>query len=62
MIAIALPLRRLRWPRVGLWRRLARERRALAALDSRLLRDIGLTPDQVAVETRRPPWDAPAKR
>lgn len=32
------------------------QRRALAELDERLLRDIGLTPDDVAAELRKPFW------
>lgn len=38
------------------------ERRALAILDRRALADLGLSPDDVARETRRPPWDMPAAR
>lgn len=34
----------------------ARQRRALGALDRRLLRDVGLTPAQVAIEVRKPAW------
>jgi uncharacterized protein YjiS (DUF1127 family) len=34
-----------------------RERRALVRLDARLLRDIGLTPDQARIEATR--WTAP---
>ncbi len=51
--------------RSGVLRRLflglsvARERRALAALDAHLLRDIGLTRDAAAREAARDPWDAP---
>lgn len=37
----------------------ARQRRALAALDDHLLRDIGLTPAQASHEATRPGWDAP---
>jgi len=37
----------------------AAERRALAALDDHLLRDIGLTPGQASHEAARPGWDAP---
>lgn len=39
---------------------LARERRALARLDSHLLRDIGLTRDDATEEARRAAWDVPA--
>ena len=34
----------------------ARQRRALARLDDRLLRDVGLSPADVRQETHRPPW------
>ena len=50
----------------GLWRRLfdlaalAQSRRALARLDDRLLRDIGLTREDAEAELARPPWDAPS--
>jgi uncharacterized protein YjiS (DUF1127 family) len=38
-------------------------RRELGGLDGRLLRDIGLTPEEVRVEVRRLPWDhGPARR
>ena len=36
-----------------------RQRRALLALDARLLDDIGLTRAQALTETARAPWDAP---
>lgn len=39
------------------WTSLARERRALARLDDRLLRDIGLTRADVEAETSRRFWD-----
>jgi uncharacterized protein YjiS (DUF1127 family) len=52
-----------------LWRRLwtavlhhaetARSRRQLARLDDHLLRDIGLTRDQVEAEVALPAWDVP---
>lgn len=35
-----------------------RQRLALAALDARLLRDIGLTPDQARAEAAKPFWCA----
>jgi uncharacterized protein YjiS (DUF1127 family) len=38
---------------------LARSRRALARLDDRLLRDIGLTRADAEAEAERPRWDAP---
>jgi len=38
------------------WRQRARDRTALARLDSRMLRDIGLTPSDVMREINRPFW------
>ncbi|GAA6189124.1 DUF1127 domain-containing protein [Litorivita sp. NS0012-18] len=38
---------------------LHRQRRQLAALDSAALRDMGLTPADVAREARRSVWNAP---
>jgi uncharacterized protein YjiS (DUF1127 family) len=38
---------------------LHRQRRALLALDARLLDDIGLTRAQALTEAARSPWDAP---
>jgi uncharacterized protein YjiS (DUF1127 family) len=38
------------------WRELARQRRQLAELDDRLLRDIGLTRADVGAELRKPFW------
>ena len=38
------------------WRERARQRRALAQLDDRLLRDIGLDRVDLAREIVRPPW------
>lgn len=35
-----------------------RQRRALAKLDERMLRDIGLTRDQAQAEARKPFWKA----
>ncbi|PTQ75496.1 DUF1127 domain-containing protein [Celeribacter persicus] len=40
-------------------REIARQRRALAALDDALLDDIGLTREEVRAESQRPVWDAP---
>ncbi len=40
----------------ALWR----SRRALAALDSIQLEDVGITAAQAHVEAKRPLWDAPA--
>lgn len=34
-------------------------RRRLGELDARMLRDIGLTPEEAAAESERPFWDAP---
>jgi len=42
--------------RVLCWAETTRQRRALARLDDRLLRDIGLTRTDVEAELRRPPW------
>ena len=36
-----------------------RSRRALARLDARLLRDVGLTQDDARCEVQRPFWDVP---
>lgn len=33
-----------------------RQRRALARLDQRLLRDVGITPEQACIEAGKPPW------
>jgi uncharacterized protein YjiS (DUF1127 family) len=38
------------------WRRLARQRRALASLDDRALKDIGLSRSDIFVETTKPFW------
>lgn len=42
--------------------RVASERRKLADLDPTMLRDMGLTPDDVARESSRPFWDVPSRR
>lgn len=53
-------------PGRGLWHKIERaralhaQRRELARLDARRLRDIGLTDDEAGAEARRPFWDAPA--
>ena len=39
-----------------LWRRRIRERDQLAGLDARLLRDIGVTPNQADFECNKPFW------
>lgn len=41
------------------WHGLARQRRDLARLDARRLRDIGLSPEEANSESTRPFWDAP---
>jgi uncharacterized protein YjiS (DUF1127 family) len=41
---------------VALWRERARQRHALASLDARLLRDIGITPYDAAHECSKPFW------
>lgn len=38
------------------WSSRARQRRALEALDDALLRDVGLTRDEIERETRKPFW------
>lgn len=48
--------------RFARWGRLRAERNALANLDQRLLRDIGLDPAEAAHEADRPFWDEPAGR
>lgn len=52
-------LNRFRGLRLSRWRALARQRADLEQLDARLLRDIGVTPDDARHEARRLPWDAP---
>lgn len=42
---------------IVLWIETAKGRRALARLDARLLRDIGIDPYDAAREARRPFWD-----
>lgn len=41
------------------WAEIARQRRALARLDGRLLRDVGLDRTDAAREAARVRWDAP---
>ena len=53
----AVWLRRL-WASLSSWQARATQRRALAALDHRLLRDVGLTRDQAAAESKKPFWRA----
>ena len=38
------------------WTARRRQRRALAALDARLLRDVGLSAEDAAEESRKPFW------
>ena len=42
---------------IEVWRETARQRRALSRLDDRMLRDVGLTREQVMRELGRPFWD-----
>lgn len=44
---------------VRAWIGVARQRRALALMDARLLRDIGLTREAAMREAGRPFWDLP---
>jgi uncharacterized protein YjiS (DUF1127 family) len=44
------------------WMEVARERRALARLTDRELRDIGLDPERARIEAGRPFWDLPSGR
>ncbi|MFV0473989.1 MAG: DUF1127 domain-containing protein [Pikeienuella sp.] len=48
--------------RLGLWRRVARERRRLAEMPAEMLKDIGLTPGEAAREANRPFWDIGRRR
>lgn len=43
------------------WREVARERRQLAQLDGRMLKDLGLTRADVEREAGRPFWDVPVR-
>lgn len=47
---------------LGAWIRVARERRQLAGLSDRELRDLGLDPEMAAREAARPFWDLPQGR
>ena len=40
------------------WRERDRQRRALAQLDARMLTDVGLSRAEVAIELRKPFWQA----
>lgn len=42
--------------RIVRWRRLVYERRLLASLDDRMLRDIGVTRSDAQAESRKPFW------
>ena len=42
--------------RLAEWRRRSRSRRALAALDARLLKDVGLSEAEARLEAARPFW------
>mgnify|MGYP006295530639 FL=1 len=48
--------------RLSCWRKIRAERRALARLDARLLRDVGLDRGAAAAEAARPFWSEPANR
>jgi uncharacterized protein YjiS (DUF1127 family) len=59
--AMAMPLRHSSWWRQGarlvaLWRRRAQERRALAVMDERSLRDIGISRLDALYEANKPVW------
>ncbi|HML10600.1 MAG TPA: DUF1127 domain-containing protein [Stellaceae bacterium] len=43
---------------LALWSRRVRQRRELATYDRSMLRDIGVTPSEVASEVRKPFWRA----
>lgn len=47
---------------LGAWVRVARERRALAQMDERRLRDLGIDPAEAVREAARPFWDLPKGR
>ena len=53
-LRISLPL--------GKWIRVSSERRSLAGLNERQLRDIGIDAATAAVEASRPFWDVPEGR
>ena len=46
--------------RIRRWRNLSRQRRALARLDDRILKDIGIRHEDAAVEAQRHFWDDPS--
>lgn len=41
---------------LGTWRRRAHERRELATLDQRTIRDLGLSPSEIQFEANKPFW------
>lgn len=51
-------LSQLPWAGVRMWLHRSRQRRALAELDDRMLRDIGVTHSQARREAARPFWSA----
>jgi uncharacterized protein YjiS (DUF1127 family) len=59
-----VPARRLAHPMraavalIGIWYERARQRTHLAALDARMLRDIGVAPDEAERECNKPFWRA----
>ncbi|MEM1345350.1 MAG: DUF1127 domain-containing protein [Pseudomonadota bacterium] len=62
---LSLPNTRLApfaWPPVARWLAVWRERRALAALPTERLDDLGLTRAEAAREAARAPWDLPGTR
>lgn len=62
LVAPAPTARPSRLRRLALWLTLRRERGDLAALDARLLRDVGLDPAVARREWERPFWDVPGNR
>lgn len=62
MTQVAIPRPLLASRKSGWLQRLVslpRQRRALARLDARLLKDVGITRAQAEAEAARPIWDAP---
>ena len=41
---------------IATWRRRARERRELASLDHRTIRDLGISPTEIQFEANKPFW------
>jgi uncharacterized protein YjiS (DUF1127 family) len=52
----ALAMLRSAWGILKLWHERGRQRRALAGLDERLLRDLGITRYDAEVESSKPFW------